>query len=388
MTLHETIENTKKGSIATGIGIVAIFILYIFIKIISLIFLIVFPPVVPPPNVLFGKVPTISFPQNAVAQNFTYTINTVSGTLPNFPDRLNIYQITQPQPNLLNLDTAKQMVTTLNFTNSQGTVLPQTALGNATYEWDETNNPDLNESIKMNIVSFNFDLTSNFLTSLTVANAQYLSDQTSAIDTVQTLLKSINLLYSDIDLTKTQNPNPNDDFNTSPQLFSILNGQLSPTSSLSNAQAIRVDLYQNNIQYTLNAVLPGSRSEQQIQEDIPIIYPSPPYSTMSFWVASGDQGPEVVQANYFHQAINNPSDSTQIGVYPIITAQQAYTQLQSGDAYIAAYNGTDNNILINKIYLAYYMGDTDQQYLLPVYVFEGANGFFAYIPAISGKETQ
>src|SRR5574342_102076 len=103
MTLHDTVELSKKvliwfsGAIAGIIVIVLLFQLGIIIK------NVLFPPKVQPPTFTYGKLPQIRFPENAVTQKFTFTLNTLSGTLPELPNRLNVFQITEAQPNFLNL---------------------------------------------------------------------------------------------------------------------------------------------------------------------------------------------------------------------------------------------------------------------------------------------
>jgi len=216
---------------------------------------------------------------------------------------------------------------------------------------------------------------------------QNLNDPTAAIPIVQSYLNSLNSLPADIDLTLTQNPPSGDDYTVTPQLYSVTNGQLVSTTALANTQVIRVDLYQKEIDYTINAAKEQDLTHSQnFTMQLPILYPHPPYSTMHFLVASGQNQADVVSANYTHQNIN--LQPTQMATYPIITAEQAYDDLKSGKAYIASYNGTGNQILINNVFLAYYMGATQQNYLMPVIVFEGQDGFFAYVPAIAENTSQ
>jgi hypothetical protein len=111
---------------------------------------------------------------------------------------------------------------------------------------------------------------------------------------------------------------------------------------------------------------------------IPVLYPHPPYSTMSFWIASGQNSQEVDAASFVHREILTDSHAT----YPIKTAQEAFDALKAGDGYITSYQGADTNILISNVYLGYYLGEENQGYLMPIIVFEGQNNFFAYVSAI------
>lgn len=388
MTLHDTAEISKKAAIAGSIGLGVILLVVIAIKMGKAISAALNPPKIAAPNVAYGKLPAIVFPQSTVRGNYSYSINTTSGSLPeDFPDRVVVYPMIISQPNLLNLDNTRKIIANLGFTDQLGNALPEIPRGGPIYEWDEPRG--FQRKIIYNIVSNTFTLSSNYLSSLTVLNAQALGDQNAAVSTVQSFLETINsgAFPADIDLTLTQNPSTDTDYTTTPQLFSIVSGQLSSTTSLSNTQVIRVDLYQPEVDYSLTAGQNQNLTQiQNFDLKMPIMYPHPPYSTMNFLVASGTNQAMVVSANYNHQTINLQPDNQ--ATYPVKTAQQAFEDLKSGKGYIAAYNGSDNQILINKVYLAYYIGDSAQDYLEPIIVFEGQNGFFAYVPAITDEALQ
>ena len=53
------------------------------------------------------------------------------------------------------------------------------------------------------------------------------------------------------------------------------------------------------------------------------------------------------------------------------------------EAALATYNDASSSVTIQNIFLAYYLGEDPQQYAMPVYVFEGNNGFFAFVSAIT-----
>lgn len=392
MSLHDTTEFAKKFGIVTSLLIGAILVIVIFVKVGTFIHSILYPSRIPAPNEAYGKLQAVPFPQSTVAGEFTYTINTVNGSLPStFPDRINVYPMVQPQGSYEDLPNATKAVQSLGFTDPLGNVLPNIPLGGPTYEWKESA-PDTSgyqKTIEYNTVTGNFSMTSDYLTSLTALNAQSLGDQNQAISAVQDFLGNINQMPTDVDLTITQNPTSDQTYATAPQLFSITSGQLEPTSSLSNAQIIRVDLYQKEIDYTLLAGLTqGASSFSKFNMTMPILYPHPPYSTMNFLIASGQGQPMVVSADFNHQSINTAVTPADQATYPLISAQEAYDELKAGKGYIAAYTGSGSQILINNVFLAYYVGDTQQSYLLPIIVFTGQNGFFAYVPAIAASAMQ
>lgn len=385
MTLHDTTELSKKVGIGSAIGIVLIIVLVLFFQGGVIVKNILFPRPIEPPNFVYDKLPAIEFPENATTKQLTYTKNTLSGELPDFPDRLIVFPIIQNAPNLLNLDLAKNKADALGFVTADGRPISEIALGGAEYEWKEETG--IERSLIFDIVNFDFTLTSNYTTSLVALLAQEISDQKSAIKTSTDFLGDISLFPEDIDLTKTEKPDPVATFNTEPELFSIQNGNLVPATSLSKVQVFRVDLYQKNIEYELKTGKTDDKNVvEAIVQNLPILYPHPPHSTMNFYVASGDIAAEVVEANFVHQSINLTPETE--GTYAIKSAEEAFTELKEGKAYIAAHNTDDTQILINNVFLAYYLGDTRQEYLMPIIVFEGDKGFFAYVSAIKDEWIQ
>jgi hypothetical protein len=387
MTLHNTVEFLKKAGIASSIGLGVIIVLVIFFRIGIVVKNILFPPKIAPANQAYGKIPFLEFPQSTVDGDFTYTIDTLDGTLPVFPDRLIIYPMVKEEANLLNLETAREKVGAMKLVDNTGNVLPEIPRGGPVYEWEELTG--LQRRVIFDIVAMNFTLTSEYLGSNTVLRAsafRNLTDETAVVPRVQDFLNSIALLPEDLDLEKTTNPDPEKKYTTKPQMFTINGGELIPATSLSNAQVIRVDLYQKDIEYTLTAGKSGDLTRfQEFEMAMPILYPKPPYSTMNFLVASGLNELDVVSAIYNHQLPDLKQEAEEEATYPIKTAEEAFTDLQEGRAYVAAYSGGDSQILVNDVYLAYYLGEEVQEYLMPIVVFEGPNGFFAYVSAVKDE---
>jgi hypothetical protein len=382
MTLHNTAVLIKKAGIGSFVGITTILLIVIFIRVGISIKNSLYPPVKKPPVQTFGVLPPLQFPKNAVNNNFTYTINTLSGELPTgLPDRLSVFPIVESAPNFLNLDWAKKKVASIGLVSQDGTALPEIQLTNPYYEWDEP--MGLYRKIIMNINSFDFKMTSNYLSSLGVLSAKFISDEKSAVNVAQNFLNSMVLTPNDIDLTKTTTQDNPMHYVTNPRLYYIQNGlqgsTLVQTAKLSQAQVIWLDFYQKDVEYDLNTgVTEGAGQKAHLK--LPILYPNPPHSTMSFWIASGPDSAMVTQALFTHKNIDFKSaDAT----YGIKTSVEAFAELKGGKAYIATYDGSDSNITITDIYLAYYLAEDSKDYLMPIYVFEGKNGFFAYVSALA-----
>lgn len=72
----------------------------------------------------------------------------------------------------------------------------------------------------------------------------------------------------------------------------------------------------------------------------------------------------------------------QVGIYPLISADEAFTDLKAEKAMFINLPANTNQITIKKMFLGYFDSDTYQPYLQPVYVFWGNDDFAAYVPAI------
>ncbi|KKR72026.1 MAG: hypothetical protein UU16_C0048G0018, partial [Candidatus Woesebacteria bacterium GW2011_GWA2_40_7] len=86
----------------------------------------------------------------------------------------------------------------------------------------------------------------------------------------------------------------------------------------------------------------------------------------------------VAEYHYF------PVDESQSSTYPIKTPTEAYAEFTAGNVYIAdiGLSKEGDSLKIRRVYLAYFDPDTETDFFQPIYVFEGDNGFTAYVPAI------
>lgn len=335
-TLHKVIEETRSIGKWASVTIICFLLILLVARIGGNIKEYFFPTPKPPPTVIYGKLPELLFPKNISDKKFSYAINTVSGVLPALPDRVSISPVFSNNPNLLSLERAEEKAEQAGFLR-KGNSLTETA-----YEWTENKFPF--RTLTMDIVLLNFKITNNSFITNGIA-----PDEALAKQAVDKLLTKMSLLPGDIDASKTKIT-----------FLAFTNGQFTPATSQSNANATRIDLFQKDI------------------NDLPIYYQNPPYSTMNFIVAKNRFEQQIIQALFSHFSIKEDS-----GTYPLKTAKAAFSDLENGKAYIASYNGNDNSIQIKNVSLGYYLGETEQQYLMPVIIFEGDNNFVAYVSAIT-----
>ncbi|HSD98460.1 MAG TPA: hypothetical protein VLB73_02040 [Patescibacteria group bacterium] len=345
--LSRVSDVTRKLAEILGIGIVALILLMILFRVGTFVKELISPTPPKAPTVAFGKLPVLSFPKNFDNKTYSYTINTLSGSLPTLPDRITVYKLQQPAPNLLGLDKAKSIAAEAGFTDQP------TPISDTEYRWLASD--PFPSMLTMDIQSFDFTYTSDYRNNPTVVQALHVPDGTTAQTVSKAFFAKIIPLPDSIDDSKTKTT-----------LFAISPSGLSPASSLSTAQIIRVDYFPKSI------------------DNIPVYTANPDKSLFYTLVASGDTDfPQVVEAQYYHK---DPTKNT--ATYPILSVQQAYADLQQGKGYVAANPTGDTSITITDVSLGYYVDATSQQYLWPIIVFQGDKGFYAYVSAVSSDWIQ
>lgn len=78
-----------------GIVFIVFLVIYFGIKIGKNINQKLHPTLPPGPTVSFGKLPPIKFPASAIDKKLTYSVDTLSGKLPIFPDRIKVLKINE-----------------------------------------------------------------------------------------------------------------------------------------------------------------------------------------------------------------------------------------------------------------------------------------------------
>ncbi|MSU26255.1 MAG: hypothetical protein EXS44_03275 [Candidatus Levybacteria bacterium] len=341
ITLHSVAEKIKKISKYVAIIFTALIFTIWIIPIVKQAKENLFPAPPMPPTVSFGKLPPIIFPKINEKKTYTYNIETLSGKLPQLPITTKVHTIINPMQSLLLLKKSIRDANSVNFTSSP------IYISELEYKWDNKNNPK--QSLFLNILYRNFTITNNNSDILDPLEKTKPSRDES-IKAVQLLVNSLNHNSTDIDYTKTNYT-----------YYKIENNIPMEIKNTANMQLIKINLFQNKI------------------NNLPIYYENPPYSTMNFLI---DKNNEILSGEFFHY-----SPKEENATYPIKLAELAFEELKKGKAYIPYY-GKVNKILIRNIFLAYYLGKENQQYIQPIIVFEGDDNFFAYVSAVSDEWVQ
>ncbi|MGB9911362.1 MAG: hypothetical protein ACPLKP_02025 [Microgenomates group bacterium] len=347
-TLTETAYITRRS---IKIGIIAIF-LFIIGKIIfnlgTKIWRQLHPPPPPPPTVSFGKLPKIEFPSSSSDLNLSFKLETIEGGLPNLPTVAKVYFITPIRPNLLALERANQLAKKLGFRSQ-----PQ-PINEKIYRWQGEKTAT---TLEIDINTLNFHLYYDYQNDPQIINEKNLPNQQQAAQEVKSFLANAELLPQDLASGTAEF-----------RYFRWQPPNLVPALSLSEADFIQVNLFRADIEGV--KVFPPNL-------DKPLIY----------FLFSGSRSPDkrIVEIKYIYY----PIQTEIFGTYPLKPLSQAWTELQNKKGFIARLGeNQDGQITIRKIYLGYYDSETPQNYLQPIYVFEGDRNFLAYVSAIDPQWTE
>ena len=300
---------------------------------------------IPPPpeqaTAAFGKLPEINFPES-INKEFTYEIDTLTGDLPSLPNLTKVYKMEKRGPDILAVDKASSRVVQLGFNKK-----PQ-QISDFVYKWDNPEPP--NQVLVQDIRLDEFNLSSSFQNFESSMNETFI-DESEAVKRSKEFIIILGMDTEDLEDEKTK-----------VEYQVLKNGVINPANRYSNSNMATVYFFQKD------------------REDVPIVYPQNPNSSMKIVLAAGTYKDWILNANYSHQNTLDESET-----YAIKTAEQAYEDLKNKKAFIASHSGDSTNIKIKKVYLALYSEGKLQDYLTPVVVFEGDNNFIAYVPAVTDE---
>ncbi len=340
-TLSQVAGITRKGVFIVGGLFGLLIVLSLAVELSSAIRNRFFPAPPPPPSGTYGKLPPLTFPQSQDVSDISFSINTISGYLPTFPDRAKVFQFQKPQLTLLSTDNATQLASTLGFTAAPVQKSP------TVLDFQQTD--PFAADLSIDTDSFNFTLTSNFLT--TQGNASL-----SALPTDQAQSTATNFFTAAGDL-----PSTIDQSKTQVQGFMYD----------SNNNLIAADKPEDTQVAVVNFL-------NEDMDQLSTVYPNNNKTNVHATVATVNGSPTVIEAQNWQFPLMPDQNAT----YPIKTAQQAFNDLQKGNAYVAQYDGKSTAESITNVQLAYYVPNDTYPYLVPVVVFSNDN-FMAYVSAIS-----
>jgi hypothetical protein len=307
------------------------------------------PPAPPPPTVGFGILPDINFPaQTSADKPASYILEIPPSRLPRFGDRAKVFLMLRSSIGLFTDQKAREMAANYGF------VFAPSKLSEKEYRWTKTQ--PIQATLDMNIENFTFDLTTDYLSRVELLSQRNIPDEEAAITVVRSFVIAGQPLPPDLATAAGEI-----------KYLRSEGGELSEAVALSDADFAQVDIRRLPIdgnkafyspegyQGAIHAVLTGALTGQN----------------------------QIVEMSYHYQEVDYAERHT----YPIRSIDSAWQIVQAGEAYVAD-KGTFENAIIRDIKIGYYDDFSEQDYMQPIYVFEGDGGFLAYVPAIDPQYYQ
>ena len=305
-----------------------------------------FPKPPPPPTVGFGKLPKLIFPDKPIPENLSFKLETADGSLPKFIDQLPVFTMPIASTNIRALEDAKVKAGMLGFRAEDGFNIIQ-SIPNVFIFRKPNSSSLLTINIITGIYSISYDLTSD--TSILTTRPQ--STEIS-INQAKEFLQDGNSYPADL----------SGDVIT--DLLRVDKGQLVPAISLSESNFAKVNFFRKKFIY----------------REIEFPNVTADYPEANVWLMTNGNRIIAGEFHYF------PLDELKFETYPLISSQEAWDRLNLKNAYFANLgNNPDGNITIRKVYVAHYDAGQYVKYYQPVAVFEGDNGFFAFLPAVTDE---
>lgn len=325
--------------------------------------------ILPDADLIFGALGKITFPAQANAikpQTYELAINGVDlkkntgwpvfGMMTNKGTPIvEVYRLNPLNFSLTAEQKARQIAANLEFSDE-----PQ-ILDSQTYLFSYPG-PPLKENLEINLKTMFMTLTTNYLSVDNVfaltdpSGEKNVPDRTSAIAAVRHYLETAGNLPADLS-----------DAAATVEYAKKVGSKLEPVANVLEADFVTVNLPRK----ALDGYVNGMETKYNF-------YGPDNISSIYGVVGRAYDGTDVtVQLNDYYYPLN----LNQSGTYYLRSVAEAWQNLQAGEGYVVnPYNVTTARI--TSVVLGYYESHQQQEYLLPIYVFKGENGFMAYTQAL------
>lgn len=301
----------------------------------------IYLPSIPPPKEqplkAFSKLPRLTMQKSAAdTSKLNFALDTATGTVDGkFPEIFKVYSVAQVSTDLLALEKAKELAVNLGFKASQQ------ALSSTQYKFFAEGGGDLT----IELSTGNFKLNRPIATvSAELTDRESFLDPNKVGSDFKQYLSSKNLLSD-----------------------SLLDGRVKVIYDKTRGETNKafISIWQTDINET--PIVSDSFSEALVKGII---------------TNYREEFLKYVHVDYTVWPIDEENSST----YPLKTAQEAYDEMQRGNAMVP-FATKNQQVSIEKVYLAYYLPVDYTAFLQPVYVFEGPE-FAAYVQAIKNEDIE
>jgi hypothetical protein len=305
------------------------------------------PP--PPPTVGFGILPPIRFPaQSSLDKPQSYDLQVPQSRFNNYGDRAKVFLMLYSSIGLFTDQRAKEIAANYGF------MFNPTTLSDTKYRWTKTQ--PLQATLEMDIVNLKFEIKTDYLSRAELLRRTELPTRTESVNLVKSFINSGQSLPSDLATASGE-----------VKYLRSVGGELEEAVALSDADFAQVDIRRAPVDGRYPFFTPKG-------------YRGAVHAILTGALSGKDQ---IVELSYSYQ----PIDYTERHTYPLRSLDSAWAIVQAGEAYIAN-KGTSDVAVIRDVQLGYYDDTQDQDYMQPIYVFEGDGGFMAYVPALQPQYYQ
>lgn len=301
------------------------------------------PP--PPPNTAFGKLPKPKFPQKENLPVLNFKLDTISGGLPEMEKQGNVFFMPQPSVNFFALENTITWARLMGFIQE-----PQKNSFDLRFV-----NQNEKTTLDVNYLKRNFVFVYDWKNDLSITATGNPPDQNQVIIVAKAYLQKKGVLTEDLDQGSAE------------VVYLKSSGSDLLETNRFEANFAKANFLRKEIQSGTQKIkiLPDNPKQSNV------------WLLISPNLIANDGVAEIHYQNF-------PISLQKPATYPFRDINEAWTQLLAGKGYIANLgNNSSGNIVVRKVYLAYYDSRQSQDYLQPIFVFEGDKDFFAYVPAIT-----
>jgi hypothetical protein len=299
-------------------------------------------PVGPQPaTIAFGKIDPFDYSEGVPPQQgINYSIETISGNLPDLDDKGNVFKVGVVAATFGARERAIINARKLEFFD------PPQEIDSGVLRFFDLKNP--NRTLTMNIFTKDFLLESDFIDDPKILEKTPQVDS-EAINTAIGFLKSFGYDFSDFprDLVITKR-------------LRIEGGELIDALSLASSNLLRVEFFMSDL------------------NGFPVFVPKEGVANIFALVSRElDFNKSIVYA----KGEVLPIQKHEFASYPLKGTEKAFEDLKAGKA--AFFRDIETNrFVIIDVALGYVVSSKNDKFLQPVYLFEGPIGYFAYVAAV------
>lgn len=346
-TLTETAYVARRGIVAIAIGFVLIIVGRVALLSFQRWWIATHPAPPPPPTVAFGVLPTLVFPADRSREGWTFRLETITGTLPDFGTQAKVYFMPAFRANVYGLELATELAARLGF------LLPPVPDPSETsdqhYLWRREG--ILPGSLSVDLVTGYFTLVTSWKTDVEITRSRAPTTAESEKFTRE-YLRRVGQSADDLEKGSAR-----------VEFLQVTPEGFAPALSQSDAHLARVHLFRADI------------------DETPVVTSTAAEGLIQILVSGARSEKQVVDVQFRY----SPVELERFATYPLRLTAAAWGELQQGGGVVVSAGEGINAVVVRTMELGYYDADVPQEFLQPVYVFRGDNDFVAYVPAVDPK---